>query len=166
MARKKIVKKIVKKKKSKVAVKHRTKRYVEPPVEVMTGTWLTTQTFVTDQTPTLNAFAERVHLANHKWWVDPKTGKPVERNAGELIALIHSELSEALEGVRKGSMDSHLPDRKAEEVEIADALIRLLDYAAGRKLDLHGAFVAKMAYNAVRADHKHKNRVKRGGKKF
>ncbi len=163
MARKKTV---VKKKPKKIVKRAYKKRYVEPAVEVQFGTWLSPQMFITDETPTLNAFADRVRLANNKWWVDPKTGKPIERNAGELIALIHSELSEALEGVRKDCMDTHLVDRKMEEVEIADALIRLLDYAAGRKLDLHGAFVAKMAYNATRADHQHKNRVKRGGKKF
>lgn len=52
------------------------------------------------------------------WWNDPATGEPKDRNDGELIALMHSELSEALEGVRKNSNDSHLPHRKSVEVEL------------------------------------------------
>lgn len=159
MARKKKpVKKIVKR-----AYK---KRYVESAVEVHPGMFVNSEVYLMDSVPTLNAFATRCRLANNKWWVDPKTGKPLERNPGELIALVHSELSEVLEGVRKDKMDDHLPHRKSEEVEMADVLIRIFDYAAGRGLDIHGAFVEKMAYNATRADHKLKNRVKRGGKKF
>lgn len=171
MARKKksVPKKSVKRKSKSVVkpVKRTyTRRYVEPVVEIPPGTFVNQEVFLMDSVATLNAFAARVHKANHKWWHDPKTGKKLERNAGELIALIHSELSEALEGVRKGINDTHLVTRKMEEVEIADALIRLLDYAAGRGLDLHGAFVEKMAYNATRADHMWKNRRKPGGKKI
>lgn len=114
----------------------------------------------------LNDYANEVHKANAKWWVDINTGERLERNKGEQIALIHSELSEALEGVRKGSMDDKLPNRKMEEVEMADAVIRILDYCAGHGLDLDGAYREKMAYNAVRADHKIENRLADGGKKF
>lgn len=50
----------------------------------------------------LNSLAQRVHQANRKWWTNLETGEyPIERNFGELIALVHSELSEALEGHRK-----------------------------------------------------------------
>src|ERR1700688_3294427 len=42
------------------------------------------------------------------WWKDAKTRQPIERNFGELIALIHSELSEALEGDRKNLMSDHI----------------------------------------------------------
>ncbi len=63
-------------------------------------------------------------------------------------------------------MDSHLPTRKALEVELADALIRLLDIAAGLHLDLGGAFEEKMDYNAVRADHQIESRRSATGKKY
>ena len=100
------------------------------------------------------------------WWNDVNTGEPIERNKGELICLMHSELSEAMEGVRMGTMDHHLPDRKAEEVELADALIRILDYAGAYNLDIGGALVEKLVYNIHRADHKPENRRKDDGKAF
>jgi hypothetical protein len=114
----------------------------------------------------LNQYASLCHDDNIKWWRDIKTGEPLERNKGELIALMHSELSEALEGVRKNLQDEKLPHRKAEEVELADALIRIFDYAGAYGLDLDGAFWEKRAYNAKRADHKPENRLKEDGKKF
>lgn len=114
----------------------------------------------------LNQYAAEVHAANKKWWIDIDTGSPLSRNKGELLCLIHSEISECLEGVRKGLPDDHLPHRSMEEVELADALIRIFDYAAGYGLDLQGAYSDKMAYNATRADHKPENRKLPGGKKF
>lgn len=100
------------------------------------------------------------------WWNDPKTGQPKDRNDGEMIALMHSELSEALEGLRKDRNDDHLPHRKQVEVELADTLIRIFDYAGARGLDLAGALVEKLAYNQRRADHKPENRALENGKKF
>jgi NTP pyrophosphatase (non-canonical NTP hydrolase) len=114
----------------------------------------------------LNDYAREVHVANQKWWYDLHTGERLVRNRGEMIALIHSELSEALEGERKDLMDDHLPHRKSAEVELADALIRIFDYAAGFGYDLEGAYREKMAYNAQRVDHTPEARRAAGGKKF
>lgn len=114
----------------------------------------------------LNRYAVEVHAANKKWWMDLQTGAPIQRNFGEMIALCHSELSEALEGHRKDLMDTHLPDRKMVEVELADCLIRIFDIAGALGMDIEGAYQEKMAYNAVRADHKTENRIKPGGKKY
>lgn len=105
----------------------------------------------------------RVHGANLKWWKDLDTGRHLDRNKGEMLALIHSEISECLEGIRKNLMDDKLPHRK---MALADAMIRILDYAGGFKLDLQGAFEDKMAYNATRADHDPENRRGTHGKKF
>ena len=114
----------------------------------------------------LNHLAAEVNAMNRNWWLDVNTGEPIERNRAELLCLIHSEISECLEGVRKGMMDDKLPHRSAETVELADALIRILDYAGGFGLDLQGAFEEKMAYNATRSDHAHEHRRAEGGKRF
>lgn len=82
------------------------------------------------------------------------------------LCLIHSEVSEAMEGDRKNLMDDHLPDRKMVEVELADAVIRIFDLAGAMGLDLGGAMEDKMNYNAKRADHKPENREKENGKKY
>ena len=82
------------------------------------------------------------------------------------LCLVHSEISEAMEGHRKGLMDDHLPTRPMVEVELADALIRICDLAGALELDLGGAVAAKLAYNANRADHKPQNRAKEGGKSY
>lgn len=114
----------------------------------------------------LNELAQVVHAANIKWWQNIETGEPIKRNKGELIALIHSELSEALEGERKDLMDDKLPHRKMAEVELVDTIIRILDYGAGFGYDLQGAFDDKMRFNAQREDHKHEARRIAGGKQF
>ncbi len=114
----------------------------------------------------LNALADKIHQAHIKWWHCPVTGEYIQRNKGELLALIHSEISEALEGERKNLMDDHLPHRRMAEVELADAVIRIFDYAGGFGYDIEGAIFDKLAYNVKRADHKPENRIKEGGKKF
>lgn len=88
------------------------------------------------------------------------------REVGTLISLIHSELSECLEGFRKDVMDDHLPHRKMAEVELADAIIRIFDLGGRYNFDLGGAISEKMDYNSRREDHKRENRSQPGGKKF
>jgi NTP pyrophosphatase (non-canonical NTP hydrolase) len=118
----------------------------------------------------LNTLSDIIHERNVAagWWNDLITGESIKetRNKGELMMLLVSEIAEAFEGIRKDLPDSHLPHRKAEEVELADLLIRLFDYAGARELDLSGAVMEKMAYNANRADHKRENRLAPNGKKF
>jgi NTP pyrophosphatase (non-canonical NTP hydrolase) len=98
------------------------------------------------------------------WWdnTDP-TDKVL---IASKLCLIHSEISEALEGVRKDTKDSHLPHRLTVEVELADAMIRIFDLAGAMDLDLSGAILEKLAYNQERADHKRENRAADGGKKI
>ncbi|MEE9481913.1 hypothetical protein [Methylobacterium ajmalii] len=119
---------------------------------------------------------------NAGWWKDKATGldliavvrnpqTPIERLlAGALIAqklcLVHSETSEAMEGARKGLMDDKLPHRPMIEVEIADGIIRFFDLGGAMALDVPGAIAEKMAFNAVRPDHKPEARAAAGGKAF
>jgi hypothetical protein len=99
------------------------------------------------------------------WYKDPETGEDIKRNFGEVVALMHSELSEALEADRKGLMDDKLPHRDGREVEFADCIIRILDTAAELGLDVAGAVIEKNRYNRDRADHKLAARAA-GGKKY
>lgn len=75
------------------------------------------------------------------------------------IALMHSELSEALEADRKDLMSEKLPGRTGIEEEYADCIIRILDDSANKGFDIHGAVMEKIAYNKTRP-------YKHGGKKY
>ena len=69
--------------------------------------------------------------ARNGWWTDLETGEPKQRNKGEMIALIHSEISEAFDAHKDNAYDDKLTHRDGAEVEMADAVVRIADYMGG-----------------------------------
>lgn len=114
----------------------------------------------------INILAKEVHEQNSKWWKDIHTDEPLQRNVGEMLMLVVSEISEAMEGHRKNLMDDKLPHRPMFEVELADAVIRIFDLAYGLGFDLGGAYVEKLEYNKTREDHQKESRLQPNGKKY
>ena len=94
------------------------------------------------------------HTAKDKGWWDT----PVEN--GTRIALMHSELSEALEADRHGNPpDDKIPEFSGVEAELADTIIRILDFAEGNSMDVISAMIAKAEMNKGRT-------YKHGGKSY
>jgi len=121
-----------------------------------------------NDTKDLNVLAALCHYQSREagWWETAPSDANRKFEIGTQFSLIHSEVSEAMEGFRRGAPDEHLPDRMAVEVELADTLIRIFDLAGALGLDLSGAVHEKFHYNAQRPDHKIENRAATGGKKF
>lgn len=132
----------------------------------------------------INALRDYAHEQSHRagWWYHAATGTDIKQIlydpsgpiatllsgalVGQKLALIHSEISEAMEGHRKGLQDDKLPHRPMIEVELADAVIRIMDLAGAMGLDIGGAIMEKMEFNAHRPDHKPDARAAAGGKAY
>jgi NTP pyrophosphatase (non-canonical NTP hydrolase) len=131
----------------------------------------------------LNKLRDEIHqnAVEHGWWDEPRT-------FGEIIALCHSELSEALEAYRNGDEPTkiyfpcthkhdfgcsypacspekcrHYPESRNRPegipIELADCIIRILDYCGQEGIDIEEAVRLKMQYNKTRP-------YRHGGKKI
>ena len=95
----------------------------------------------------LNKWRDEIHdnAVQHGWWDD-------ERSFAEIVALCHSELSEALEEDRAGRDLIYIKDGKPEgiAVEMADVLIREFDWFGHMKIDVDELIAIKHSYNISR----------------
>ena len=105
-------------------------------------------------TYTFHVLQKEIHqLAKDKGWYNR------DRNELELIALIMSELGEAVEAVREDAISPKILGYKGVEEELADVIIRIMDMAGYYGYDIAGAIIDKHEYNKSRS-HRH------GGKKY
>lgn len=113
------------------------------------------QTTIKQAVRAIEDLAQEIHEnAIAKGWWDES------RNPGEMIALIHSEASEALENIRHGlPPDDKIPEFNGATAELADVIIRCLDMAYAAGWPIGEAVIAKMAFNRGRE-------WKHGGKAF
>lgn len=108
---------------------------------------------------TIKELQSEVHeLARSKgWWPELDCGgQPSTNDILAKLALIHSEVSEAVEEARKGGLEAYyaVPDIKKPEgsvVELADAVIRIMDLCGALGLDLESAILEKHNYNKTRS---------------
>lgn len=106
----------------------------------------------------MSAATDEIHAqaVEKGWWPDDEG-----INHAEKIALIHAELSEALEALREACnpplTSKKIPPYNQAEEELADAIIRILDLAGAAGWDIGAALVAKHAYNRGR-QHRHGNK--------
>jgi NTP pyrophosphatase (non-canonical NTP hydrolase) len=82
------------------------------------------------------------------------------------VSQIHGHISQAMEGHRKGLPHKTIRNRSQLEVGLAKVCLSILQLAGMLGCDVWAAIEEKMAFNAVRPDHKIENRLKDGGKKF
>lgn len=128
----------------------------------------------------LNSLTNLCHSRSYGagWWTDHKSGVDLReevRNGtrlgkaivAEKIALVHSEVSESMEGHRKGLMDDKLPQYGMFETEMADVIIRVADLLGACGIGNIGQIVFdKLEFNRQRPDHKIENRMAEGGKAY
>lgn len=106
-------------------------------------------------------------IGSHADVIEARSGSKLGKAlVGQKLMLVVSEVSEAMEGHRKGLQDDKLPHRPMVEVELADAVIRIADLAGALGLDLGGAIAEKLEFNAQRPDHKLEARAAAGGKAY
>jgi NTP pyrophosphatase (non-canonical NTP hydrolase) len=104
---------------------------------------------ILDSTITINEYILASHrLAKEKgFWERP-------RELPELLALVHSELSECLEETRKGFKPNYEYTKQGKPCgipsELADTVIRILDLCGYYDIDLDKAIITKLRYNSQR----------------